>query len=166
MSVKYFDLKEADFPIVKEIYDYYVLNSTATFHKEKVSIQELKESILIFHPKYKSFLISYDGVICGFCYISQFKKRQAYDRTAEITIYLKPEFFGKGIGSKTIKMLEKKACESGIKVLIGIITGENQPSIKLFEKCGFEKCGHYKEVGEKFDKILDVVSYQKLIGRS
>ncbi|MEI7424211.1 MAG: hypothetical protein WCK18_19060, partial [Prolixibacteraceae bacterium] len=57
MSTEYFEIKEEDLPIVKEIYDYYVLNSTATFHKEKVTIQELKDSILLSHPKYKSFLI-------------------------------------------------------------------------------------------------------------
>ena len=61
-------------------------------------------------------------------------------------------------------MLEKTAFKHGIKVLIGIISGDNQSSIKLFEKCGFEKCGHYKQVGEKFGKILDVVSYQKILG--
>ncbi len=164
MSTEYFEIKEEDLPIVKEIYDYYVLNSTATFHKEKVTIQELKDSILLSHPKYKSFLISFNQAICGFCYISQYKKRQAYDRTAEITIYLKAEYFGKGIGTQTINMLEKTAFKHGIKVLIGIISGDNQSSIKLFEKCGFEKCGHYKQVGEKFGKILDVVSYQKILG--
>ena len=163
MITEYFELKEEDFPTVKEIYDYYVLNSTATFHKEKVTIQELRDSILINHPKYKSFIIHYNHTICGFCYISQFKKRQAYDRTAEITIYLKKGYFGKGIGTQTIKMLEKTAFKHGIKVLIGIISGDNRSSIKLFEKCGFEKCGHYKQVGEKFDKILDVVSYQKIL---
>jgi L-amino acid N-acyltransferase YncA len=48
-------------------------------------------------------------------------------------------------------------------VLIGIISGDNINSIILFENCGFEKCGHYKQVGEKFNEILDVVSYQKII---
>lgn len=164
MSIEYLELKEEDLPVVKEIYDYYVLNSTATFHKVEVTIQELKDSILINHPKYKSFIIRYNQTICGFCYISQYKKREAYDRSAEITIYLKQEYFGKGIGTQTIKMLENAAFKHGIKVLIGIISGDNQSSIKLFEKCGFEKCGHYNQVGEKFDKILDVVTYQKILG--
>lgn len=163
MNIEYYELKEEDLPVVKEIYDYFVLNSTATFHKEHVTIQELKESLPINHPKYKSFIIKYNQSVGGFCYVAQYKKRQAYDRTAEITIYLKPEYYGKGIGSQTIKMLEKVAFKHGIKVLIGIISGDNHSSIRLFEKSGFEKCGHYKQVGEKFGKILDVVSYQKIL---
>jgi L-amino acid N-acyltransferase YncA len=163
MNLKLIDLKEIDFNLVKEIYDYYILNSTATFHKDLISIEELKSVILIAHPKYKSFLIDYDGVTCGYCYISQYKKRQAYDRTAEITIYLKPEYSGKGIGEETLKLLETVAKNNEICVLIGIITGENQASIGLFKKCGYEKCAHFKKVGKKFDRLLDVVAYQKII---
>ena len=160
---KLVELKESDLKTVKEIYDHYIINSTATFHTDLISIEELKSTILIAHTKYKSFLINYKDKPCGFCYISQYKKRQAYDRTAEITIYLKPEYSGKGIGKETLKSLEEIASYNGICVLIGIIAGENLASIKLFEKCGFEKCAHFKKVGEKFDQIIDVVAYQKVL---
>lgn len=163
MNIKLFELRENDFNVVKAIYDYYILNSTATFHTDLISIDELKSVILVAHPKYKSFLIEYEGKICGYCYISQYKKRQAYDRTAEITIYLKPEYSGKGIGKATLDKLENIAKSNDICVLIGIISGDNQGSIKLFEKCGYEKCAHFKKVGQKFNKILDVVAYQKVI---
>ena len=163
MNIKLVDLQERDFHVVKEIYDYYILNSTATFHTDLISIEELKSVILTGHPKYRSFQIDYEGETCGYCYISQYKKRQAYDRTAEVTIYLKPEYSGKGIGRETLNRLEKIAKSNGICVLIGLISGDNQASIRLFEKCGYEKCAHFKKVGQKFDKILDVVAYQKII---
>jgi phosphinothricin acetyltransferase len=163
MNLNLIDVKEQDFTVIKEIYDYYILNSTATFHTERISILELKETILISHPTYKSFLIEYDGAICGYCYISQYKKRQAYNRTAEITIYLKPEYSGKGIGKETIERLETVARQNNVSVLIGVISGDNTASLKLFEKCGYEKCAHFKKVGEKFNKIIDVVAYQKII---
>jgi L-amino acid N-acyltransferase YncA len=162
MKLKLIDLREEDFILVKEIYDYYILNSTATFHTDPISIEELKSVIPVAHPKYKSFLIEYNGKICGYCFISQYKKRQAYDRTAEITIYLKPEFTGMGIGKETLNILESIAKQQGISVLIGIISYENQKSMTLFEKCGYEKCAHYKQVGQKFNRILDVVAYQKI----
>lgn len=157
------DLNETDLEAVKEIYDYYILNSTATFHTTLVTIDELKEIIPVGHPKYRSFMIHYDGNVCGYCYISQHKKRQAYDRTAEITLYLKPEFHGKGIGSYTMNRLEAIARDNSVHVLIGVITGDNLSSIRLFEKCGYEKCGHLKKVGVKFNRVLDVVSYQKIL---
>ena len=163
MSVELIELQEADLPIVKDIYDYYIKNSTATFHTGSITLQELKEIIPLNHPKYKSFLIKHEGAICGYCYISSFKKRQAYDKTAEFTIYLKPEFIGKNIGMPAMEKLEEVAKDNGIRVLIGVITGNNFSSIRLMEKCGYEKCAHYQQVGEKFDQVLDVVSYQKIL---
>ncbi|MBN2747191.1 MAG: GNAT family N-acetyltransferase [Bacteroidales bacterium] len=109
MNIKLIDLRETDFNVVKAIYDHYILNSTATFHTDLISLEELKSVILVAHPKYKSYLIEYEGKTCGYCYISQYKKRQAYDRTAEITIYLKPEYSGKGIGKTTLDKLENIA---------------------------------------------------------
>ncbi len=148
---------------VAVIYNYYIKNSTATFHTEEITIDDIKTIIPIDHPKYKAFLIKDDHTICGYVYLGSYKPRQAYDRTSEITIYLKPGFEGEGIGSKVLFMMEDVAIKHDITVLLGIITGENESSIRLFEKCGYEKCAHFKQVGEKFGRILDVIGYQKIL---
>jgi L-amino acid N-acyltransferase YncA len=76
--------------------------------------------------------------VCGYCYISRYKPRQAYDRTAEITIYLKPEFWNKGIGKETIRMLEQVAKQNGICVLIGVITGENLSALNYLKNAAMK----------------------------
>jgi len=156
-------IREEDYFAIKEIYDYYIAHSTATFHTEPISIHELQEFIFIEHYRYPSFLILCDDVLAGYCYLSYFKKRQAYDRSAEVTLYLKPEFCGKGLGHKILLFIEEEAKKRNIKNLIAIITGNNFPSIKLFEKCGYTKCAHFKNIGEKQGQILDVVDFQKEI---
>ena len=163
MNVELIDLQENDYSVVQEIYNHYVENTTVTFGTEKVTTQELKVSIFTGHPKYKSYIIKSDGEICGFCYFSQYRKRQAYDRTAEVTIYLQPGFTGNGIGKETLEQLKTIALSLGIKVLIATITAENEQSIRLFEKCGFEKCAHFGSVGEKFNRVLDVAAYQIIL---
>lgn len=109
-------------------------------------------------------MIQADGELAGYCFLTYHKKRPAYDRTAEISIYLKPEFSGKGIGKAALRYLEDVAKEVGLKNLVGVITGDNLSSMALFERTGFVKCAHFKNVGEKFGKVLDVVAYQKEIG--
>ncbi len=162
-NIHFADITDPDLAIVKEIYDYYIINSTSTYYTEPISIDGLREFIFVGHEKYKSFLIETGKEICGFCYISPYKKRQAYNRTAEISLYLRPEFTGKGIGKIALNFLGTVAVNNGISVLIGIISGDNENSIKLFEKCGYEKCAHFKKIGEKFNKILDVVCYEKVL---
>lgn len=149
---------------VKAIYDWYIENATATFHTEPITPEQLQEFIFINHLLYKSYLIYGDDRLAGYCFLTYHKKRPAYDRTAEISIYLKPEFSGKGIGKAALRYLEDVAKEVGLKNLVGVITGDNLSSMALFEKAGFVKCAHFKNVGEKFGKVLDVVAYQKEIG--
>ncbi len=161
MDIEFQPLRDSDFSEVKRIYDWYVANSTATFHTEPVQISELKEFIYTDHPRYKAYLIIRDGKVAGYCYFTYYKKRQAYDRTAEITLYLDHELRGKGLGKATVEFLEKKAREVGLKNLLAIITGDNTGSIALFSRAGYTKCADFKNVGEKFGKILDVVGYQK-----
>lgn len=161
--VEFSPVKETDLAAILAIYNHYILNSTATFHSGKLSRDDLEEFLFIAHPKYPSFLITENGEMIGYCFLTQYKKRQAYDRSAELSIYLKPEYTGKGIGLSALSHLEAAAKEAGIHVLVGTICGENQASIRLMEKAGFSKCAHLKNIGEKFGKVLDVVMYQKEI---
>jgi phosphinothricin acetyltransferase len=163
MDIEFNEIREEDLYEVKKIYDWYIENSTATFHTEPVGLDQLKEFIYIKHSLYKSYIIYLDQEIAGYCYLTNYKKRQAYNRTAEVTIYLKPGFCKRGIGRIALQHLESQAEEAGLKNLIGIISGDNEESISLFEKSGFTKCAHFKNVGEKFDKVLDVVAFQKEI---
>ncbi len=162
-NISFLPVEDSDFNTIKEIYNYYILNSTATFHTEPITIEDLHEFIFVNHPYYKSFIVKENENLAGYCYLTFFKKRQAYNRTAEVTLYLKPEFCNRGIGKETLSFLEKSANINIIKNLIAVISCDNVKSIKLFEKMGYEKCAHYKKVGEKFGQILDVVSYQKFL---
>lgn len=146
---------------IKEIYDYYILNTTATFHGEAISIPELEEFLFVAHPTYPSYVIREDGETIGFCFLTRYKKRQAYDRTAELSIYLRPEYTGHGIGAAALKHLEDAAEHAGIRVLVGTLCGENHASIRLMERCGYTRCALLARVGEKFGRVLDVVIYQK-----
>ena len=164
MQITFHHTEEHHFPQIKEIYDWYIANTTATFHTEPVTIGQLKEFIFVHHPRYKSYIIKVDEQMAGYCFLTYYKNRQAYDRTAEVTIYLKPNFCHKGLGKIALAYLEEKAAGTDIRNLVGIISGDNRGSIALFEHAGFTKCAHFRNVGEKFNKILDVVAYQKETG--
>jgi L-amino acid N-acyltransferase YncA len=150
---------------VLDIYNYYVLNTTTTFHAHALSLEEMREIVCFNNPIYKTFVILADGSLCGYVILTQHKKREAYNSTAEVTIYLKPEYTGKGLGSKAIRFIESYAKKTNtIHVLVATICGENSKSINLFIHNGYFKCAHFREVGKKFGQLLDVVAYQKIIG--
>lgn len=163
MSIKFKSITKNNILAALEIYNWYVVNSTATFHLKVIEEEELERMVSLGHSKYKSFVILLNDEICGFCYFAQFRHKEAYDKTAEVTLYLKQGFTGKGIGKIVLTFIEGVAQKNEIKNLIAVITEGNNASLKLFEKEGYFKVGHLKNAGEKFGKSLDVVSYQKEI---
>jgi phosphinothricin acetyltransferase len=157
------EAREEELSLILEIYNYYIINSTTNYYINPISIQQLKNHVFINHGTYKTFLIYNNDNMIGFCFVTQFRKKDAYARTGEIGIYLKPDFTGKKFGEQIISHLEEVAKKSNIKVLVASISSENIPSMKLVEKMGYDKCAHYKEVAEKFGRLLGVIDYQKIL---
>lgn len=77
---------------------------------------------------------------------SDFSERAAYNITAEISIYIDPAARGKGLGSLLLQYAIDQAPALGVQKLLGKIFAHNQPSIKLFEKFGFEHWGNLPDV--------------------
>jgi len=157
------EMKEEYLSEVLPIYSYYVLNTTASFHVRIPTIEQMRQMVFFNNVKYKTFVILDNKQICGYVLITKHKDREAYDATAEVTTYLKPESIGKGLGSIALSFIEGYAKQQGIHVLLAIISGQNEASIRLCAKNGYTKCAHYKEVGQKFGQLLDIVAYQKII---
>ncbi|MBP2652157.1 MAG: bar 1 [Firmicutes bacterium] len=164
MGNYYFEeMNEAYLDEVLQIYTHYVLTSTATFHSQPLTKEDMRKIVFFDNPKYKTYVIRQEHTICGYVLITQHKKREAYDTTAEVTIYLKSDFVKLGIGSLALGHIEAYAKTQGIHALVATICWSNTGSIRLVEKHGYSKCAHYKEVGKKFGKYLDLVAYQKII---
>ena len=162
-NIIFLEAKESDLNLLLELYNYYLINTTSTFDYKEINIDEFKSRISFSQSIYKTFLIKQEDKLAGFCFLTKFKNKPALDRTAEIGIYLYPEKTKKGIGKIAVNFLEDHARENKIKVIIADISGENKASIKLFSKLNYTKCGHLKEIAVKFDRILDVVYYQKIL---
>ena len=148
MDITLRTLTENDLPFVKDIYDYYTLHTTVVYFVHCASIDELKNYIPVGDPVYRSFII---------------EPREAFRISVELTLYLKPEFTGQGYGKQTILRLEDIIRQEGFSNIMALVSGENEASIRLFERCGFECCANIRQVAEKFGKKLDLRMYQKIL---
>lgn len=145
-----------DLSAITEIYNDAVLNTTATFDIEPKSNSEQKEWFGKHTGKYAIIVALEDNIIVGWASLSPWSDRRAYSNTADIAVYIKDEFRGKGIGVKLVRKLLKKDDVNGLHTAIAKICSENETSFNLFKKLGFEHIGTMKEVGYKFGKQLDV----------
>lgn len=146
-----------DAKAITNIYNYYVLNDIATFAEEPILIKETEKNI----KKAIIWLVYFeDNHIVGYAYASKWKERSAYRFSAETSVYLAPNYLGKSIGTKLYEHLLKEIKKLNIHSVIGGISLPNIASQKLHEKFGYQKVAHFKEVGFKFNKWIDVGYWQ------
>ena len=67
------------------------------------------------------------------------------------------------LGWRSVRKIEEIIRQEGFSNIMALISVENEASIRLFEKCGFECCANIRQVAEKFGKKLDLKMYQKII---
>lgn len=159
------DMQEEDLPVVLDIYNHYIMTTTATFDAGPISMETLRTRIPVNHALYKAYVIHHKDDVVGFCFLSQFKNRESYNRTAELSVYLKPEHTRRGLGTKAVRCLLEAAAARGLSVIVASVSGENEDSIKFFRKLGWEQCAHFRGVGEKWGRAMDVVFFQRSIRR-
>ena len=148
---------------IAEIYNYYVLNSIFTFEESPVSKQEMSKRIKTIISKFPWVVYEKDQQILGYAYASPWKSRSAYLHSAEITVYLKQSATKKGLGHLLYSELIQRLVKLNFYALMGGIALPNDPSIALHEKLGFVKVAHFKSVGFKFNKWIDVGYWELLI---
>jgi L-amino acid N-acyltransferase YncA len=152
-----------DIPILCDIFNYYITNTTCTFYTNELTVDQFSQNLIFENSKYISYSIFVDSESVGFVSLTKHKAREAYDLTGEVSIYLNKSYIGRGIGSKAIEFIEKYAESNEFHTLIATVCGENLNSIKLFERNNYIKCSHFREVGKKFGRFLDVISLQKIL---
>ena len=113
--------------------------------------------------KYPYFVYETDGIVVGYCYAHAWKERAAYRYTAETTVYLSPAYKGRGIGTLLMQKLIEECRNKNYRALIACITDDNTASKSLHIRLGFKQVSHFKKVGLKFDRWLDVVDYELLL---
>lgn len=161
MSMDIVEMEKRHLPEALKVYQWYVANSTATFQISDATLAEMESLLFFNNTRYRSYAVLEDGVFIGYGIITRYKTREAFDATAEITIYLAHTATGKGYGRAVVAHLEAFARTQGLHVLIALISGENTASCKLFERAGYTKCAQYHEVGNKFGRWIDLVCYEK-----
>ena len=153
----------ADAAAIAEIYNHYVLNTVITFEEEAVPVSEMAQRITeIFGANLPWLVWEESGRVLGYAYASKWKSRCAYRYAVESSIYLAANATRRGLGTKLYVALIDALRTKGIHSIIGGIALPNPASVGISEKLGFQKIGHFKEVGWKFEQWIDV-GYWELI---
>lgn len=153
---------EHDLSAIKDIYNYAVLNTTATYDINPRDDKYFANMLSEHTSKYLLAVYEDNGDIIGYVALSQFSRRDAYDITAELSVYVKADCQNKHIGTQLMEYaLSYAQTENRFLTIVSLITSDNEHSIYLHKKFGFEFGGKIKNAGFKFNRMLGVDIYYK-----
>jgi L-amino acid N-acyltransferase YncA len=164
MSLEIVEMEKSRLEAALGVYQWYVRNSTATFQIADADAAGMERLLFFAEDRYRSFAALDGGAFVGYGIVTRYKSREAFDHTAEVTIYLAREATGKGYGRAMLSRLEDFARSKGLHLLVAQISGENDASARLFERAGYAACARYREAGRKFGRWIDLVCYEKILG--
>src|SRR5947209_6394263 len=90
---------------ILNIYGEYIRTQATTFETNVPSIEEFRQRIQQFMIKFPWIVCSINNSIVGYTYASSFKDREAYQWSAECSVYLSRSIMNKGIGKALYKAL-------------------------------------------------------------
>lgn len=153
---------QEDVPSITGIYNDAVLHTTATFDTEIKTVDERMEWFRKHNEHFPLLVAELEGMIVGYASLSQWSDKCAYNATAENSVYVHRDFRNRGIGKVLLNALLEKGKQGGIHCVLARITADNEASVHMHVQAGFEKAGLLREVGKKFDRLLDVWMLQYL----
>lgn len=153
---------EHDLSAIKDIYNYAVQNTTATYDINPRDDKYFANMLSEHTGKYLLAVYEDNGDMIGYVALSQFSRRDAYDITAELSVYVKADCQNKHIGTQLMEYaLSYAQTENRFLTIVSLITSDNEHSIYLHKKFGFEFGGRIKNAGFKFNRMLGVDIYYK-----
>ena len=159
--------KIEDLQQLLDIYNYEVVNGTATLDLNPKSIQEWEQWFYAHNVgNHPLFVAEIDGKVAGYTSFSSFREKEAYKSTVELSVYISPDFRRQGVATALMQYILDEAKKSDdIHTIVSVITDGNDASQKLHQKFGFEFCGTIKEVGTKFGKYVNINNYSISVKR-
>lgn len=151
-------------PQVLDIYNEVILNTTAVYQYQP---HTLDMRIGWFATKQKEgypvFVAEEGNTILGLSTIGTFRAWQAYKYSVENSIYVAAAARGKGIGRLLMPPIIEAARQMDMHTIIAGIDATNDISLRLHKSFGFEEAAHFKQVGYKFGRWLDLKFLQLML---
>ena len=155
---------ENDLQPMLDIYNEIIMNTTAIFQYDPHTLEQRKEWFAQKKKEnYPVFVAEENNMIVGFSTFGQFRNWLAYKYSVENSVYIKADQRGKGIGKLLLQPLIDAAKQMRLHTIIAGIVADNEASMALHQKFGFVEVAHFKEVGYKFDKWLDLKFLQLML---
>jgi phosphinothricin acetyltransferase len=158
------DATEIDLTPMLAIYNDVVATSTAIYRDDPMPLDEYRAWWQARVAQGYPVLIAVDDAqpiaVASF---GDFRAWPGYRFTVEHSVHVRADRRGHGVGTTLVRALMARARELGKHVMIAGVDADNAASLRLHARLGFERVAHFREVGFKFGRRLDLVFLQRML---
>ena len=159
------DATAEDIPEVLAIYNQVMATSTAIYREEPATLEAHVEwfrgRVALGYP----VLVATDAAgVAGFASFGDFRPWPGYRFTVEHSVHVRHDCRGTGVGGALMQPLIARATALGKHVMIAGVDAENVASLRFHQRLGFVPVAHFREVGFKFGRWLDLMFLQRFLG--
>jgi L-amino acid N-acyltransferase YncA len=159
------DALPRDLPSIVGIYNAAIPGRMATADTTAITVESRRVWFNEHGPRQRPlWVVEEGGALVGWLSFQSFYGRPAYRATAEISIYVANGWQGRGIGRTLLERAVDEAPRLGLRTLLGFIFGHNTPSLRLFERLGFERWALLPRVAELDGVERDLVIVGRRVG--
>lgn len=155
---------EDDLPAILAIVNDVIRTTTAVYDYEPHTLEMRQQW---FHAKvaadWSVFVADDNGAVAGFSSIGPFRQWPAYKYSVENSIYVAADRRGHGVGKLLLSAVVDAARAKDMHTVIAGVDADNEASRRLHRSFGFEEVAHFKQVGYKFNRWLDLVFLQLML---
>ena len=157
------DAVEDDLPGILTIVNDVIAESTAIYRESPEKPEERRAWLLERQSHGFPVLVAVDGTgVLGFSSYAGFRSAEGYRHSVEHSVHVRADTRGRGVGTALMHDLLRRAPANDVHVMVGGIDGSNSESLRFHARLGFEEVAHFREVGRKFGRWLDLVCVQRL----
>jgi len=164
--------RETDSAQLAAIYGWYVENTAVSFEYEAPKVAEFAgriREILQTHP----FLVyEEDSRLLGYAYAHPLIRRKACDWAVEVSIYIRRDARGKGIGRMLYEALENILLRQNICTLEACVAACDREdkyltdsSVRFHTRMGYQTVGKMSDCGYKFGRWYHLLWMEKHIAQ-
>ena len=155
---------QTDLPAIVAIYNSAVATRQSTADLTPVSVAE-RQAWFEAHGGTRPLLVLVDGrnEILAWGSFSDYYPRAAYRISAEISVYVRRDMHGVGMGKDLVRYMLERAPSLGIRNILAVIFGHNHASLRLFYSFGFQEWGRLPQVCDLDGNLADVLVLGKKV---
>lgn len=156
---------EDDLPAILAIFNEVIATSTAVYALAPTTLAERRAWFDVRQGAGYPVLVAVAaGDVVGVASFGDFRGTwPGYRFSVEHSVHVRSDARRLGIGSLLVQSLIPIAASLGKHVMIGGVDASNVGSLRMHERLGFEQVAHFREVGHKFGRWLDLVFVQRFL---